>query len=165
MHLRTWIRAYGFGAIIEHIKPRTFLYCCWLVLGSGPLHAQWQVQESHTMSDFRGLCAVDQDTAWASGSKGTYIRTMDGGTTWQVGKVPGAEELDFRDVEALDSRIDWLLSIGHGPASRIYNTVDGGSRWTLQFQNNHPEAFFDAVAFWARETTGCSSPLARLARM
>src|SRR5262245_51016935 len=129
---------------------RTILVWCLLV-GPFPLHAQWQAQESHTESDFRGLCVVDQKVAWVSGTKGTFVRTLDGGETWQAGKVPGAEELDFRDIEALDGYTAWLLSIGKGSESRIYKTTDAGKRWTLQFQNNEPEAFFDALAFWDAE--------------
>ena len=139
---------------------RTFSSCGSLLVGSVALHAQWQVQESHTLSDFRGLCVVDERTAWASGSKSTYIRTIDGGETWQVGKVPGADELDFRDVEALDGQVAWLLSIGKGPDSRIYKTMNGGARWIRQFQNDRPEGFFDALAFWdAQHGMALSDPV------
>jgi photosystem II stability/assembly factor-like uncharacterized protein len=62
--------------------------------------------------------------------------------------VPGAEQLDFRDVEAFDARTAYLLSIGPGQNSRIYKTTDGGDAWALQFRNPEPEAFFDAIAFW-----------------
>jgi photosystem II stability/assembly factor-like uncharacterized protein len=89
--------------------------------------------------------------AWASGDKGTYARTTDGGHTWQTGTVPGASELDFRDVDAFDANTAYLLSIGEGEKSRIYKTTDGGKRWELQFKSNRPEAFFDAMAFWDRD--------------
>jgi len=150
-------REVGIGAFFA---LQTFLICCWLTIGSFPLHAQWQTQESHTESNLRGLCAVNEKVAWASGSKGTFIRTIDGGETWQAGKVPGAEELDFRDVEALDDHTAWLLSIGNGRESRIYKTTGAGDRWTLQFQNNKPEAFFDALAFWdANQGIALSDPV------
>ena len=86
--------------------------------------------------------------AWASGSNGTYARTTDGGATWQAAVVPGAAQLDFRDVQAVDANTAFLLSIGPGEASKIYKTTDGGSHWTLQFTNHNPKAFFDAFAFW-----------------
>ena len=41
-----------------------------------------------------------------------------------------------------------MLSIGNGPESRIYKTTDAGATWTLQFTNDDPKAFFDAMAFW-----------------
>jgi photosystem II stability/assembly factor-like uncharacterized protein len=64
--------------------------------------------------------------------------------------VPGAAELDFRDVDAFDADTAYLLAIGEGERSRIYKTTDGGRTWTLQFQNRRAAAFFDCMAFWDR---------------
>jgi len=109
---------------------------------------QWQKQEIKTVADFRGLCAVSSNVAWVSGTKGTFGRTTDGGKSWTVGNVPGAETLDFRDVEAFGEGRAYLLSAGAGKESRIYKTIDGGKSWNLQFTNDAPKAFFDAIAFW-----------------
>jgi photosystem II stability/assembly factor-like uncharacterized protein len=73
---------------------------------------------------------------------------VDAGKTWLVGQVPGAEKLDFRDVEAFGESTAILLSAGPGEASRIYKTTDGGTTWSLQFKNSQPAAFFNAIAFW-----------------
>ena len=62
--------------------------------------------------------------------------------------VPGAETLQFRDVEGVSAKVAYLLSIGTGTDSRIYKTADGGATWTLQFQNQDPDAFYDCFAFW-----------------
>jgi photosystem II stability/assembly factor-like uncharacterized protein len=110
--------------------------------------AQWRQQTINTTASFRGLCAVNAKVAWVSGTQGTYARTLDGGQTWQVAQVPGAEKLDFRDVEAFSANTAYLLSIGNSDSSRIYKTTDGGAHWTLQFKNSQPQAFFDALAFW-----------------
>lgn len=110
--------------------------------------AQWQAQPVDSKSDFRGLCVVSASCAWVSGTKGTYARTIDGGKSWSVGTVPGAEKLDFRDVEAFGETTAYLLAAGPGDASRIYKTVDGGKTWALQFKCADPAAFFDAIAFW-----------------
>jgi photosystem II stability/assembly factor-like uncharacterized protein len=116
---------------------------------SGPAAgAQWDRQPVRTDADFRGLAAVGDKHAWASGTKGTFARTADGGQTWAFGTVPGAEKLDFRDVEAFGDSTAYLLSAGPGEASRIYKTTDAGKTWTLQFQNAKKDAFFDALAFW-----------------
>ncbi len=109
---------------------------------------QWQPQSIRSDADFRGVCAVSPKVAWVSGTKGTYGRTTDGGNTWSVGKVPDAEKLDFRDVEAFGETTAYLLSAGPGADSRIYKTTDGGKTWALQFKNSEPTAFFDAIAFW-----------------
>jgi photosystem II stability/assembly factor-like uncharacterized protein len=112
--------------------------------------AQWVKQEVATDASFRGLSVVNTKVVWASGTKGTFIRTTDGGAHWQVGTVPGAEVLDFRDVEAFDANTAYLMAAGPGEASRIYKTTDGGKAWTLQYQNKEPKAFFDSIAFWDR---------------
>jgi len=111
----------------------------------------WESQQSGTKVRFRGLSAVSAKVAWASGEKGTYARTTDGGRTWQAGVVPETAELDFRDVDAFDANTAYLLSIGECEKSRIYKTTDGGAHWTLQFKNSRPAAFFDAMAFWDRD--------------
>jgi photosystem II stability/assembly factor-like uncharacterized protein len=111
----------------------------------------WESQSSGAKVRFRGVSAVSRTVAWASGERGTYARTIDGGRTWQTGNVPGAAELDFRDVDAFDANTAYLLSIGEGEKSRIYKTTDGGASWQLQFKSNRAAAFFDAMAFWDRD--------------
>lgn len=113
--------------------------------------AQWVAQESGVTVRLRGVSAVSARVAWASGDKGTYLRTLDGGKTWRAGVVPGAEALDFRDVDAFDAETAYLLAIGEGERSRIYKTADGGRSWQLLFRNEKPAAFFDCMAFWDRE--------------
>jgi photosystem II stability/assembly factor-like uncharacterized protein len=113
--------------------------------------AQWSVYAVDTKASFRGLSVVDSKIVWASGTGGTVIKTVDGGKAWKVMQVPGAEKLDFRDIEAFDERTAYIISIGEGESSRIYKTDDGGETWDLQHQNMIPEAFFDALAFWDRD--------------
>lgn len=120
----------------------------WLALGAGGADVKWEPQVSGTTVRLRGVSAVDKRVAWASGDKGTFVRTTDGGKTWKAATVPGAEALDFRDVDAFSERTAYLLSIGTGDKSRIYKTTDGGAHWTLQFTNAVPGAFFDGMAFW-----------------
>ncbi len=111
-------------------------------------NAQWQKQNVETDAGFRGLSVVNENVIWASGTGGTIIRTTDGGKNWSVIKVPDADKLDFRDIEAFDADTAYILSIGEGENSRIYKTTDGGKNWKLQFKNTNPKAFFDALAFW-----------------
>jgi photosystem II stability/assembly factor-like uncharacterized protein/S-formylglutathione hydrolase FrmB len=111
----------------------------------------WEVQHADSAALFIGLAIVDSATVWAAGTGGRVARTVDGGATWSVVVVPGAEELQFRDVEAFSEREAFVLSIGNGPASRIYRTGDGGATWTLSFENQDSAAFFDCFSFWDRE--------------
>ena len=109
------------------------------------------VQQSNTTENLRGISTPARNLAWASGTHGTYLRTTDGGSTWRAAQVPGAESLDFRDVEAFSADVAYLLAAGPGKQSRIYKTVDAGKTWLLQFTNNHPKGFFDCMAFWDRD--------------
>ncbi|MBA2495212.1 MAG: glycosyl hydrolase [Acidobacteria bacterium] len=116
-----------------------------------PANAQWQKQSVKTNASLRGLSVVNENIIWASGTGGTFLKTTDGGKTWEVGKVPDAEKLDFRDIEAFSANTAYLLSIGEGENSRIYKTTDGGKTWKLQFKNTNKKAFFDALAFWDKD--------------
>lgn len=115
--------------------------------------AQWVKQTVNTTASFRGLSVVSEKVVWASGTGGTVIKTTDGGANWKVMTVPGAEKLDFRDIEAFDANTAYILSIGNGDSSRIYKTTDGGESWKLQFKNEDKNAFFDAIACW--DKTNC----------
>jgi photosystem II stability/assembly factor-like uncharacterized protein len=119
-----------------------------LLLLSVAAFPQWIKQNVNTTASFRGLSVVNEKIVWASGTGGTVIRTVDGGKTWDVMTVPGAEKLDFRDIEAFDANTAYILSIGNGESSRIYKTVDGGKNWNLQFKNENEKAFFDAITCW-----------------
>jgi photosystem II stability/assembly factor-like uncharacterized protein len=107
-----------------------------------------QTQNSKTDVQLRGISAVSSKVAWASGAKGTVLRTVDGGATWQTVVIVGADSLDFRDIQAFDQNTAFVLSIGAGDQSRIYKTADGGRIWQRQFTNNDPKAFYDCFAFW-----------------
>lgn len=109
---------------------------------------RWEPQHSGVTSRLRGVSAVSDEVAWASGANGTVLRTTDGGRTWTRLVVPDAGKLDFRDVDAVGETTAWILSVGSGEASRIYKTSDAGQHWSLQFTNDDPKAFFDAMAFW-----------------
>ena len=122
-----------------------------LFSGQAEILGQWQRQLIETDADFRGLCAVNGKVAWVSGTRGTFGRTVDGGKTWRVGVVAGAEKLDFRDVEAFGEETAYLMAAGPGPASRIYKTIDGGKTWGMQFQCTDKMAFLDSMAFWDKD--------------
>src|ERR1051326_2755286 len=105
-------------------------------------------QNSGVDVQLRGISAVSDKVAWASGAKGTVLRTVDGGATWERLEIVGGGALDFRDIQAFDQNTAFVLSIGPGDQSRIYKTADGGKIWQRQFTNSDPKAFYDCFAFW-----------------
>jgi photosystem II stability/assembly factor-like uncharacterized protein len=115
------------------------------------LSATLTEQQSGTTALLQAVSPVSDRVVWASGHRGAFARTLDGGTTWQSGQVAGADTLQFRDVHGVSADIAYLLSAGSGALSRIYKTTDGGLHWILQHLNTEPEAFFDCFAFWDAE--------------
>jgi photosystem II stability/assembly factor-like uncharacterized protein len=111
---------------------------------------QWTLQSSGVTARLRGVSAVSDRVAWVSGSSNTVLRTADGGATWEKRTVTTDPEdrLDYRDIDAIDARTAYVLSVGNGPVSRIYKTTDAGETWALQFKSDDPKAFFDAMSFW-----------------
>jgi photosystem II stability/assembly factor-like uncharacterized protein len=107
----------------------------------------WTVQTSGVTQRLRGVSAVSEQVAWASGAGSTVLRTTDGGLTWQK-FVVSSNNLDFRDIDAIDAQTVYVMSIGNGPASCIYKTTDAGTSWKLQFRNKDEKAFLDAMSFW-----------------
>ncbi|WP_434093090.1 WD40/YVTN/BNR-like repeat-containing protein [Streptomyces lasiicapitis] len=113
----------------------------------------WSLKSTGKDARFRGLAAVSRSTAWLAGSKGTVLRTTDGGASWRNVSppvAPGETGLEFRDVEAFDGRRAVVLAIGEGEASRVFRTTDGGATWTESFRNIDPRAFYDCMTFFDR---------------
>ncbi|MFJ9963780.1 WD40/YVTN/BNR-like repeat-containing protein [Streptomyces avermitilis] len=117
---------------------------------TGKQTPHWQLKDSGTDVRFRGLAAVSRRAAWVAGSKGTVLRTTDGGAHWRNVSPPGAAELEFRDIEAFDARRAVVLAIGEGEASRVLRTDDGGATWTESFRNTDAKAFYDCLTFFDR---------------
>jgi photosystem II stability/assembly factor-like uncharacterized protein len=111
---------------------------------------EWRLTATGVTARLRGLSAVSDRIAWAAGTGGTIIRTVDGGRSWQRVDPPGTQDLQFRDIEAFDDDHAVALSIGEGEQSRVYATRDGGRTWTETFRNDDPRAFYDCITFLDR---------------
>lgn len=105
-------------------------------------------QVSGTTVRLQAVSPVNSNVVWASGLGGTFVVTTDGGSSWRAGVVPGAEQLEFRDVEGVSPTVAYLLAAGEGDKSRIYKTTDGGGSWSLQFTNADSAGFYDCFDFW-----------------
>src|SRR5688500_3554610 len=110
---------------------RVMLLALLFLWPAASARAQWEEQTAGPAVRLRGVRGVSAAVAWPSGDRGTYARTAAGGGSCTAGVVPGASELDFRDVEAGDSEAAHLLPIGGGERARIYKTADGGRRGVL----------------------------------
>jgi photosystem II stability/assembly factor-like uncharacterized protein len=106
-------------------------------------------QKSNTTQLLIAVSPVNSQVVWAAGTGGVYVVTTDGGQTWKSAVVPGAEQLQFRDVYAVSDKIAYLMSIGNDTTNfQIYKTFDGGKTWKVEFTNELANAFYDCFAFW-----------------
>lgn len=137
---------------VTFVQRMKVFFWTFLLLISATAHAQWARVNVSTTAGLRGLSVVNAKVIWASGTGGTVLRSVDGGTHWSVMTVSGAEKLDFRGIHAFDRNTAVMIS--SGPAeqgqARIYRTGDGGTHWFQVYQQHTPGIFFDAIAFWNR---------------
>ena len=109
-------------------------------------------QKSGTTQLLIAVSPVNAQVVWAAGAGGTYVVATDGGGTGRSGVVPGAENLQFRDVQGVSEKVAYLMSIGDNTGDfHIYKTEDAGAHWAIQFTNTTVNAFYDCFAFWTPE--------------
>lgn len=125
-------------------------YLLLFLLTANTINAQWIKQESGTDASFRSIHVVTKTVVWAGGSKGTVLRTINSGTTWQVIKVSGAEKLDFRDIYGVNEKVAYIMSAGLAEegAAKVFKTTDGGNTWKVVLEYKNKGAFFDSMDFW-----------------
>ena len=105
----------------------------------------WQVIQLDTKASLRGLHVFSESTIWASGTGGTIVHSTDSGKTWSLKVVPGAENLDFRDIHAINSQT--IVAITSGTPACVYRSTDGGSNWQRVYENKDEKIFLDALSF------------------
>src|SRR5690606_8456934 len=110
----------------------------------------WDILKTPIASSLRGLSPLTSEIAWASGSEGIWLRTIDGGKTWDHGVVAGLDTVDFRSIHAFDALT--AIAVSAGQPAVIYKTLDGGKTWELKHQENEV-AFLDGISF-ASESRG-----------
>ena len=123
---------------------------CLALAAPTTLGAQWTYVSSGSTVELRGLHAVSDRVVWASGTRGTVLRSTDGGKTWTADTVAGASGLDFRAIQAFDERSALAASAGEAEKglARIFRTSDGARSWQLSYSTEQKGVFFDAIAFW-----------------
>lgn len=115
----------------------------------------WSLKPTNSTQQFRGLSPVSDKIVWVSGTSGTVLRTINGGSTWDnvspTLSPENATDFQFRDIQAWSAESAVVLSIGEGNLSRIYATGDGGKSWKQTFVSDEPTAFYNCLAFENRK--------------
>ncbi|HEX6315677.1 MAG TPA: hypothetical protein VFZ73_12495, partial [Gemmatimonadaceae bacterium] len=123
---------------------RSLVLLAALLISPSVLASQkWEPATVATTASFRGLSVVDDRVVWASGTRGTVARSIDGGVTWGVDSLPGASAFDLRAIHARNALVAHVAAT----AGRIWRTTDGGKSWSLRYQAADTSMFLDAIAF------------------
>lgn len=115
-------------------------------------------------ASIRAITAVDENTMWYGGSNGQFGYTEDGGQSWVIDSIqhPNKADLEFRGIA---KTTDAIFLLGVGSPALLFKSIDKGKNWTIVYEENHPTAFYDAIAFWDNKngiamgdpTDGCLS--------
>jgi len=97
--------------------------------------------------NIRAIIAADENTLWFGGSNGQFGYTEDGGEHWHIDSIRHTDQpdLEFRGIAKTPNAV-FLLAIG-SPAL-LFKTEDQGENWSVVYREDHPDAFYDAIAFW-----------------
>jgi photosystem II stability/assembly factor-like uncharacterized protein len=93
----------------------------------------------------RGMSVPSEKVIWASGSKGSVVKSVNGGESFEWMQVKGYETRDFRAIHAWDDKEVLIVAVA-APAV-ILKTVDGGMNWNKVYENTDTSMFLDAVKF------------------
>jgi len=93
----------------------------------------------------RAISIPSKEVIWVSGSKGSVVKSEDGGKTFNWIKVSGYENRDFRAIHAFDKEQAIIVAVA-APAI-ILKTKDGGAHWKMVTEILDTNMFLDAIHF------------------
>jgi photosystem II stability/assembly factor-like uncharacterized protein len=130
------------------------------VLMATPAQAAWRhVDLPKDDLTLRAVAVAAPGIFHVSGSRGTSMRSVDGGKTWQAVAPPAEALFDYRGVAVAGGALLIMIS---GPAEQGEAQVlrGRGRHWTTPFRLDEPGGFLDAIAFRsAREGLVLGDPI------
>lgn len=114
------------------MKKSLFIFIA-LIFTSNLCNSQWVEQNSGTSLTLYSVSAVSNNVAWACGSGGTVLRTVNGGTTWtNVTGSPIPASLDLYSIFGWSDNIAFVTG-SSASSTFVYRTINGGASWTPVF--------------------------------
>jgi photosystem II stability/assembly factor-like uncharacterized protein len=116
-------------------------------LFSGSSFAQSATIQSE--ASYRSVDMLNSSVVWVSGSKGSILKTSDGGKSWQ-NKCPARYAThDFRGVVVLDMNTVVAISAGEAEKGQalVIRTNNEGETWQVVFESKEKGVFLDAIRF------------------
>lgn len=100
----------------------------------------WEQIETGIQNNLHSLFFNDK-ICWIVGDWGTILKSTDNGQTFSVVDVSGFAKHSLKDIFFTDNLNGWLVTY-RNPDERntsgyVYNTIDGGKTWNLQFSTTH----------------------------
>ncbi len=95
----------------------------------------WNVINNDPASYFDNLAAIDDNTIFAYNNNyqsNKFIKTSNGGTSWQNITLPVTTQNNINAVTFLNSTTGWLSLTYDNIKAGIYKTTNGGNNWVLQ---------------------------------
>ena len=86
----------------------------------------WQLQQSNTEANLRGVWFADSLNGWICGENGTILHTSNRGEIWEFQE--SGVSVDLEDVFFWDMDNVWVV----GDSGTILYTTDRGEHWTIQ---------------------------------
>ena len=105
----------------------------------------FEVLKTKSNSSLHNISVLDSLNIWACGTNGTYLKSSDGGSIWQSGKVKGFETLDFRSIQVFDCNTAVIMCTD-APAF-IFKTTDGGKTWKRKYMSRDVKVSFNGMTF------------------
>lgn len=126
----------------------TFVFACTQLPVQGP-PAALIIERIDTIpvpSSIRALQVVNDSVVWFGGSGGVFGYTLNAGKDWVFDTIRVDSIVPhFRGI-AVTGRSVFLLAISS--PGLLFRSQDGGQSWQVVFRDDHPQAFYDAIAFW-----------------
>lgn len=121
----------------------------FLILISLSVNAQWKIQNLESKASFRAIDRLDTDNIWISGSKGSVLKSTDGGISWKNVCPMQFKDFDFRGIAILNKNEIIAMSAGDGSEGKAFciKTNDGGQNWEVILTKTEKGVFFDTIKF------------------
>ena len=114
-----------------------------LILTSFSIAQNWQLQNSNTISQLKGIQMISTNEGWGCGDAGAMIHTTNAGTNWSLLTLTGSDlhQLVFKDASN---------GIVVGDNGTIFTTTNAGTNWISK--NSGTSAQLRGVGFAGSST-------------